>query len=136
MLNAMVALVAGALIIASPRHQHSAKCAYSNHGFRLVWVGAVAGLWSELMISPFFGYEFGWIELLIIASLAEASRVRSNLADGTALQQTNAADNKAAEEDESKTKMDEMGQARIGNVRTQRTRAERRKRSWKRAGHG
>ena len=40
---------------------------YSNHGFRLVWVGAVAGS-VGLMISPFFGYEFGWIELLIIAS--------------------------------------------------------------------
>ena len=40
---------------------------YSNHGFRLVWVGAVAGS-VGLMIGPFFGYEFGWIELLIIAS--------------------------------------------------------------------
>ena len=38
-----------------------------------------------------------------------AFAVRTKSADGTALQQTNAADNKAAEEDESKTKMDEMG---------------------------
>ena len=33
----------------------------------------------------------------------------ANLADGTALQQTNAADNKAAAEAESNVKMDEMG---------------------------
>ena len=39
-----------------PRYQHSARNAQdSNHGFRLVWVGAVAGS-VGLMIGPFFGY--------------------------------------------------------------------------------
>ena len=67
MLNAMVALVAGALIAYRGINILREMRKDSNHGFRLVWVGAVAGS-VGLMIGPFFGYEFGWIELLIIAS--------------------------------------------------------------------